>query len=148
MKKTEPQFRSAYGDRLATPFYTKGESLTQQHFKDECDIDKIIAKHDSTGLISHVARGVGQYGDYSEINEYREALELVDSANQSFMEIPSNIRKMFNNNAGEFFEFATNPDNLEKMIELGLAPSPAPEIEESSSKKAAPEPVESDKSEG
>lgn len=143
-KKTDPQFRTAYGETVKTPFYTKGESLTQQHFKAECDIENVIRKHDSTGLISHVARGVAHYGDYSEVNEYREAIDLVNSADAAFAGLPSEIRKMFGNNAGDFFEFATNPDNAEKMVELGLAPSPAEAHEESgkeakASKTAAPE---------
>lgn len=128
-KKIEPQFRSAYGDRIKTEFHTTGESLTQQHFQEECDIKTIIKKHDRTGIIQHVASGVAQYGDYSEVNEYRESLDLINHAQESFNGLPADLRKMFNNNAGEFFEFATNPANADKMVELGLAPSPAPVME-------------------
>ena len=53
---------------------------------------------------------------------------------------------MFNNNPGEFFEFATNPANAEQMVELGLAPSPAPVMEKP--EKAPEKPVDSDVSEG
>ena len=130
------EFVTAYGKRKKSVFNTEGESLTQQHMLEECDIRNIIKKHDRTGIISHVNRGIAQYGDYSEVNEYREALDLVNNANEAFMELPSDVRKMFHNNAGEFFEFATNPDNAEKMVELGLASSPAP-VEASSGKAAA-----------
>lgn len=95
--------------------------LTKQCFKDECDVLNIIAKHDRTGLIEHINTAVAQYGDYSEINEYRESLDIVMRANEAFSEIPSHIRQMFGNDPGEFFEFATNPANAEKMVELGLA---------------------------
>lgn len=145
-KKTEPQFRSAYGDRIKVPFICEGESLTQQHFAEECDIRNIIKKHDRTGLISHVQRGTAQYGDYSEVNEYREALDLINHADESFAGLPSEIRKMFSNNAGEFFEFATDPANADKMVELGLAPSPAPV--EAKPEKAPEKPVDPDVSEG
>lgn len=117
-------FKTAYGDRKPVQFATTGESLTQQHFAQEADIKTIIKKHDRTGIISHVARGVAQYGDYSEINEYREALDKVNNAQASFQELPSQIRAMFGNDAGEFFEFATNPANAEKMVELGLKAEP------------------------
>ena len=146
-KKTEPQFRSAYGDRLKVPFMCEGESLTQQHFAEECDIKNIIKKHDRTGLISHVARGVAQYGEYAEINEHREALALVNNADAAFMNLPSAVRKRFNNNAGEFFEFATDPANVGEMIELGLAPSPVPTAPDKP-EKAPEKPVDSDVSEG
>lgn len=110
---------------------TQALGLTKQCFKDECDVLNIISRHDRTGLIDHVNNAVAQYGDYSEINEYRESLDLVMQAQQSFGEIPSNIREMFNNDPGSFFEFATNPENHEKMAELGLAEA-RPEIEKPS----------------
>ena len=116
-------FRTAYGDRVREQFNTEGESLTQQHFLQECDIKTIIKKHDRTGIINHVNRGVAQYGDYSEVHEYREALDLINNAQESFMGLPADVRKIFDNDPGEFFEFATNPDNAERMVELGLAPS-------------------------
>jgi phage internal scaffolding protein len=143
-------FRTAYGDRVREQFYTEGESLTQQHMLQECDIREIIKKHDRTGIISHVNRGIAQYGDYSEVNEYREALDLVNNAMGSFMNLPSDIRKMFDNDPGEFFEFATNPDNAERMVELGLVPSPAPVQSgkaAGAAEKAPAESVDTDKSE-
>lgn len=131
-------FKTPYGDRNRHIFNTKGESLTQQHFANEADIKTIIKKHDRTGIISHVARGIAHYGDYSEVNEYREALDMVNSANASFGELPAEIRKMFDNDAGAFFEFATNPENDEKLIELGLkeAPPSPDETPARSAKKA------------
>lgn len=94
---------------------------TKQCFKDECDVLNIISRHDRTGLIDHVNNAVAQYGDYSEVNEYRESLDKVMAANAAFGEIPSNIREMFGNDPGAFFEFATDPANGEKLVELGLA---------------------------
>jgi hypothetical protein len=36
---------------------------------------------------------------------------------------------MFNNNPGEFFEFATNPENADQMVKLGLSENPVQEEE-------------------
>ncbi len=134
------KIRKAYDKHERHGFETVGESLTQQHFAKEADIKTIIKKHDRTGIISHVARGVAHYGDYSEVNEYREALDMVNSANASFMELPANVRAMFENDAGAFFEFATNPANDEKMVELGLKeapPSPPQPVQPAKQEKAA-----------
>lgn len=131
------QFKTAYGERQRHGFETQGESLTQQHFAKEADIKTIIKKHDRTGIVSHVARGVAHYGDYSEVNEYREAMDMVANANSSFMELPAEVRAMFDNDAGLFFEFATNPANDEKMVQLGLKEAPpSPESEAAPTKKA------------
>lgn len=135
---TKVKFKTAYDERKREGFETTGESLTQQHFAQEADIRTIIKKHDRTGIISHVARGVAQYGDYSEVNEYREALDKVNTATANFMALPSELRAMFDNDAGAFFEFATNPKNDEKMIQLGLKEAPpSPEPEAVSSKAEA-----------
>lgn len=123
---TKHKFNTAYGDRVRVTADPEGESLTQQHFKSTTDIVEIIKRHDRTGIIEHVARGVAQYGDYSEVNEYREALDTVNSANASFMALPADIRQMFGNDAGAFFEFATDPKNEAKMQELGLMAKPEP----------------------
>lgn len=131
------KFRKAYDARERVGFETKGESMTQQHFAQEADIKTIIKKHDRTGIISHVARGAAHYGDYSEVNEYREALDIVRQADASFMGLPSELRAMFDNNAGDFYEFVTNPANEEKMIELGLKEAPPVPITEKKAAKAA-----------
>jgi phage internal scaffolding protein len=94
---------------------------TEQHHKSECDIDNIIRKYDKTGLISHVNTAVAQYGDFTEVNEYQESLNMVINAQNAFMELPSEIRKRFGNDPGEFFEFATDPDNHDELVKLGLA---------------------------
>jgi phage internal scaffolding protein len=95
--------------------------LTEQSHKDECDINNIIRKYDKTGLITHVNNATAEYGDYTEINEYQESLNMVIKAQNAFDELPADIRKKFGNDPGAFFEFATNPDNVDGMIELGLA---------------------------
>lgn len=117
-------FKTGYGERQRVMTEPKGESLTQQHFADEADVRNIIKQYDKTGLIANVQKGVARYGDYSEVNEYREALDLVNEANATFAELPAELREMFQNDAGTFLEFATNPENENKMIELGLKEAP------------------------
>lgn len=97
------------------------ESLTKQAHKDECDINKIVANYDRTGLISHVSASTARYGDFTEVNEYQESLNTVLRAQRDFDALPADVRKRFGNNPGEFFEFATNPDNHDQMVEMGLA---------------------------
>ena len=100
------------------------ESLTEQHHKDSCDVIKILKQYDRTGLITHVNKSVAQYGDFTEINEYQDSLNLVNSATDAFMELPSEIRKRFGNDPGLFFEFATNPANKAELVKMGLAYAP------------------------
>ncbi len=81
-------FKTAYAPHDRVGFETTGESLTQQHFSEESEINNIIAFHDRTGIIKNVQQGVAQYGDYSEVNEYRESLDMIRAADATFMELP------------------------------------------------------------
>jgi phage internal scaffolding protein len=132
------KFKTPYGDRTRQGFETSGESLTQQSHAAAADVRNIIKQYDRTGLIANVNKGIAQYGDYSEINEYSEALNMVRNANENFETLPSHIREQFNNNAGLFFEFATNPKNKEKMIEMGLAKAPETKVEVTPKSETAP----------
>ena len=96
-------------------------SRTEQHHKDAVSVQNILKQYDKTGIVSHVSRAKAEYGDFTEVNEYQESLNRIIHANNAFEALPSSVRKKFSNDPGEFFEFATNPANLEELRELGLA---------------------------
>ncbi len=96
-------------------------SMTKQSFKDECDINKIMDKFQRAGVINHYAAHAPTYGDASSV-DYLDALLVISQANEMFADLPSSVRKRFNNNPEEFLEFAQNPDNLEECRKMGLAP--------------------------
>ena len=147
-------FRTAYEPHKKYVFKTSGESLTQQHFKEECDVINIIKRHDRNGIIEHVQRGQARYGDFSEVADYREALDLVRDAQDEFMTIPSDIRKKFDNDPGKFYEFVSNPDNKEELKTMGFIPkdvaepssdatkAPAVAVEPSTAQTAKQEPTQ------
>jgi len=130
MTKKAVQFATPYdGERRRVFSEPVGESMTQQHFKEEVDVRNIIKKYDSTGLINHVQRGQAQYGDFSQTVGFKEALDMVNSAKDSFMELPAELRREFRNDAGEFYTFVSDPKNSEKLIEMGLAKAPVASAE-------------------
>lgn len=147
MKKTI-RFHSAYSQTSPVcAFHTEGESLTQQQFTDECDIQNILRSHDRNGVITHIHKGNAIYGDFSNITDFSDALDQIKDAQDSFMNIPSEIREQFKNDAGEFFKFASNSDNEEKMREMGLL-KPLDSVAMPTEQPANPDPVEPQNSEG
>lgn len=111
-------------ERVCAPVDDDDETV--QSFKEECDIRKIIARYDQTGVIQHVNKTVGEYldltgGVHTSVNEYKTAMDLVTSSQQNFERLPAEVREKFNNDPGKFLEFATNPENVESMQEMGLA---------------------------
>ena len=116
-------------------------SLTRQAHKDECDINHIMARFQKTGLLSHVAAFEGDYAEYAEI-DFHTAMNQIAAAKSMFETVPSNIREEFDNDPGRFIEFVNNPENADKMREMGLAkpmtPPGVPPVPEGAPSQDAP----------
>lgn len=108
-----------YGKKLRLHPPLGGETMTKQSFKDECDINNILKKYQSTGLISHVA-SQGRYINLPPALDYHEATNLCLEAQKSFDGLPSSVRREFANDPGEFLSFVDDPKNVDRMEELGL----------------------------
>jgi phage internal scaffolding protein len=105
-----PRVRSAVGS----------ESRTKQSFRTECNINKIMEKHQRTGLINHLSTKSPLYGDFSEMNDYHTSYNRVLDAQKEFLTLPSRLRKRFDNDAGKLMNFLHDPKNLDEAIKLGL----------------------------
>jgi len=139
-----PRFRTQYDEPKHGVFSTEvgTESMVQQQFAEETNVNSIMAKYQKTGLLTHVARYAGTYGDFSGVPDYKEGLERIMAAEDMFMSLPAKIRDRFNNDPAQFIQFATDEGNLEEMRKMGLAPEAAPVVERPNSerKEELPEP--------
>jgi len=99
---------------------------THQSFKDECDINQVMERHRKTGIIRQTTQRP-MYGDFSNVGDYQEALNIKLVADQMFAELPSKVRNRFENNPQLFLTFCEDPANEAEAIELGIAAKPAPE---------------------
>ncbi len=95
--------------------YTDGR--TKQCFKNECDIEKIMARADKAGTISHLEKFEGVYADYSDFDFFEQTTKLT-AGNEIFAELPAEIRREFNQSPAEFFAYANNPENVDKLRQL------------------------------
>lgn len=113
-------------------------SPTVQAEKDNCDINVIMKRYGVTGQMAPPAR-IPQYGDFEGITDFQSAQNAVASAKSAFMELPADVRTFFKNDPQQYLAFCSDPNNLDKMVELGLAEkrrprnSSAPEDNSSSS---------------
>jgi len=103
--------------------FTGEQSRTKQAFKEECDINNIVKKYQKTQAITHTNSIQGQYGDFSNVNDYHDALNSVMAANDRFMALPSSIRARFSNDPAELIKFVSNESNYDEAIQLGLIES-------------------------
>jgi len=102
------------------------ESTVEQAHAGSTNINAIMRKYRKTGQLPMTTPSEGLYGDFAFAADFHEAQNRVLDAEHQFQGMPSEIRKRFNNDAGLFFQFCNDDDNLEEARELGLVP-PEPE---------------------
>lgn len=118
-------------------FQTTGESMTQQQFKAECDVNNILAKYKRTGMLSHIQKHQGNFGDFSSIEDYQTSLGKLMQAQQSFESLPSELRAKFENDPAKLISFLSDDKNNAEAVKLGLKiEKKAPETIQSAMEKA------------
>lgn len=96
------------------------KSRTQQQFKEQVDVNNIVAKYKKTGEWLHLTRKNGVYADVSNITDYRESLDKVMQANAAFASLPSSIRVRFDNDPNQLLNFLQDPNNYQEAVNLRL----------------------------
>lgn len=107
-----------------TRFTPVGESATKQSFKEEVDINNIVKRFTKgMGLENMQGSPLSEknFGDFSDVPDLRTLYDRMQNAEESFYRLPSKVRMKFDNDPLDFIDFASNPDNLDEMRELGLA---------------------------
>lgn len=140
-----PFFRSGFNydrDRvsLETGVDAGGPSLTQQQFREEADINTIVKRFGLTGQLPDNPR-VPTYGDFTGVTDYHSAMLAVRQAEEAFMALPASIRAEFANDPQRLIEAVDDPQQQDKLIELGLATKKAPATAEIAA-GSAPSPSE------
>jgi phage internal scaffolding protein len=120
-------FASAYDDfgPRSEEFGLKclDDSLTQQQFRDESDINNIVDRFMKTGHLPDPV-SMPQYVDYEGVFDFQSAMNVVRQADENFMRMDAKVRARFHNSPQEFLEFFADPANSEEAVRLGLAVPP------------------------
>lgn len=104
---------------------TGSETLVEQSHKSEVDINNIVRKH-GVDLLQQVAALQQFTFDAVPDNDFQEMMNVLLQAKEAFSSVPSDIRRQFDNDPAKFMDFVHNPDNSDKLIEMGLANAPEP----------------------
>lgn len=106
-------------------------SRTKQAFRDECDVNLIMKRFKRDCGVDFLNRFQGyvdgNFGDFSNVTDYRTALDQLVQAEEMFMMLPSSVRSEFHNDPANFLDFVADPKNEKRLVDLGLA-TPKPGI--------------------
>lgn len=114
---------------IESGLHCEDASLTQQHFKDETDINNILKQFNITGLLP-TSPISPRYGDFSGITDYHSAINAVMAAEEEFDALPAQIRARFDNEPANLIDFLSDENNRAEAIKLGLVnPSSSQELD-------------------
>lgn len=105
-------------------------SMTQQQFKDECEIESLLKAH-NLGQVMGIFNNHDQqplYADVTDIPDFHSAQNHVARATEYFEGLPSDVRSRFNNSLPEFLTALNNPGAREALTEMGVLKKAADKV--------------------
>lgn len=118
------RFRTRY-DRNVVGFSSSLPSATLLDDFQDTLITNILQSHG----VANMNTNTPIFGDFTNCpTDYADAHARLEQASQLFMELPSNVREKFNNNAVSLLNWLSDPNNRKDAEALGLVKtvSPAP----------------------
>jgi len=95
-------------------------SRTVQSEKDSCDINFIVAQYRRTGVLPHMAARMPEFGDVSEVGDFKEALDRVQATQAWFRKLPAKVRSHFENDPVALMDAVGDPERYDELEKLGL----------------------------
>lgn len=130
--------RSKYSPRIGVVVECGEESNVQQHFKDQCDINKIAKMVEATGSAEHVKQARERYGDFSELFDVGINMDKAAKAQQLFEQLPTDLRKKVGNSIPNLFNYISQKENFDECVKMGIFDKP----QEPAAGSAAAQPAE------
>lgn len=106
-----------------------GDSMTQQQYKKDCDMNTILKQYKVTGQLPTKAVPPS-FGDFTNVDSYEKVFAMVESAKAQFAALPSEVRDRFGNDPKAYCKFVLDPANVDECIKLGLREVHKPELTE------------------
>lgn len=107
---------------IKEPVEYSGESMTKQSFREEVDINRIVARARQGQAVTHMARGTPLYIDVSEVGDYKGALDMVRNADAFFQQLPAKVRLEFENDPALFLDSVDTVEGRARLERAGLVP--------------------------
>lgn len=98
----------------------EGASMTDQSDKNYLDINNIMKNYAKTGLLPQFKDKIAQYIDVTQIPSYMDAHNQISRARELFMQLPSPIRKLMDNNPANLEKVVSNPNYKDILMQYGI----------------------------
>lgn len=138
MTKSQPQKQP-----VKRPFSQdcSGPSPVQQHFKDSCNVNNIVAHFAQTGVDPYAERKSAEQFGYASSQSFAEALRNVAECESAFAELSAKERSAHSNSVGRWLDHLNTPPDPVTEI---TPPPPAEEVSPTVETPVPPLPNEGD----
>lgn len=130
----------SYDTRMISLRYavdTGEDTLVQQQFGVEADINTIVRRFGISRTMPFGAASPGVFGDFTGIQDYEDAVARIDKSRAAFMKLPAEVRERFANDPGRLVEFASSVDEAGfRAVVFPEPPVPVPPVVPSPSGEA------------
>lgn len=100
-----------------------GESRTEQSHRKKCNINTIVGKIRRGQMVPFNVQP-GQFGDFSQVGTFQDALNKVMEVETHFRSLPSDVRRKFQNNPQALIQFMdkceTDEEARKEARKMGL----------------------------
>lgn len=113
------KFKTKYETIGKTIFQPKSDkpSLTDESYKQECDIDFIISNFVQRGI--EPPEHQVDYGKQYTSEDFIKSMEMVAEVKSAYECLPAIEKERFNNSVTNYLDFISDPKNLKESYEKG-----------------------------
>lgn len=104
--------------RVQTPVGDR--SRTKQSFKDQCDVNIVVKRYATEGVLSHAMTREPSFGDFTHAEDLHAALTRVRDAQTEFDSLSSDVRKAADNDPVQLLHMLADEDGAKILQEAGM----------------------------
>lgn len=105
------------------------EDRAVQSGAEDADINQILRRFHVTGEMPAPPSAAPFYGDFTQVTDFQSALAALEEAEETFNQLPAEVRRRFADDPAELIDFVSDPANRAEAARLGLlTPPPIPEV--------------------
>lgn len=133
-----PFNHNTWAEAQKTALVCLDESKTQQHFKEESDINTIVDRFLKSGTLPQIPLPP-LLDDFSDVFDFQSAMNVMAAAKESFMALPAHVRDSFQNNPHYFVsqldamihdqDKDRRENNMKVLRAMNLAVEPGPKAD-------------------
>lgn len=106
-----------------TALVCRDKSRAKQEFKEESDINTLVKRFGITGELPNNVR-MPLNADFQALVNFQDAMNAIVMAQESFAQMPAEVRSRFANDPARFVAFCSDERNRDEAVKLGLVVPP------------------------